>query len=128
MESLSTEVVVVGAGPCGVTLANHLGLHGVQTVIVDPSPTVLDYPREVRCRYVIGADGGRSTVRRLIGVELTGETHAHKWLVVDVENDCLEAPFSGVYCDPDRPHMSIDLPYGFRRFEFMLLPQDDEDA
>ena len=236
METLHTEVVVVGAGPCGVTLANHLGLHGIQTVIIDRSPGVLDYPRavgvddealrswqtvglagrliqdmvqnppvryhnsrgkcfarirpvaqpygwprrnmflqplteatlreglerfdhvrclwgteletlaqmqeyvtvaakggdgtplEIRCRYVVGADGGRSTVRSQIGVELTGETDVFKWLVVDVENDRLDAPFSGVYCDPERPHMSIDLPYGFRRFEFMLLAQDDEDA
>jgi 3-(3-hydroxy-phenyl)propionate hydroxylase len=236
MSSLNCEVVVVGAGPCGVTLANHLGLHGIDTVILDRSLDVLDYPRavgvddealrswqtigladrlipdmiqnppvryhnsrgkcfarirpsakpfgwprrnmflqpltekalregldrfpnvktlygaevqalvqdaggvtvsvrdasgaplEIRCRYLVGADGGRSTVREQIGVELLGETHAYKWLVVDVEDDRLDAPFSGVYCDPRRPHMCIDLPYGFRRFEFMLLPDDDEQA
>ncbi|MCZ4314827.1 bifunctional 3-(3-hydroxy-phenyl)propionate/3-hydroxycinnamic acid hydroxylase [Comamonadaceae bacterium G21597-S1] len=234
MKSLSTQVAIIGAGPCGVTLANHLGLHGIEVVLIDRSPDVLDYPRavgvddealrswqtvglseklvkdmvqnppvryhnsrghcfarirpaaqpfgwprrnmflqplteatlreglarfahvrclfgtevtalrqdaekvvlsardsdgaelEVVCAYAVGADGGRSTVRGQIGVELTGQTDAFRWLVVDVENDRLHAPFSGVYCDPQRPHMSIDLPYGFRRFEFMLQPDDDE--
>lgn len=37
MESLpsKTQVLVVGAGPCGLTLAIALALRGVDTVIVD---------------------------------------------------------------------------------------------
>jgi len=41
------DIVVVGAGPCGVTLANHLGLHGIRTLILDSSSDILDYPRAV---------------------------------------------------------------------------------
>lgn len=29
---------------------------------------------EVRCRYVVAADGGRSTVRQLLGIEMAGDT------------------------------------------------------
>ena len=30
------------------------------------------------------ADGARSTVRRLLGIELKGRTHEERWLIVDV--------------------------------------------
>jgi 3-(3-hydroxy-phenyl)propionate hydroxylase len=41
------DVVVVGAGPVGLTLANILGLQGVRTVVVEERETLIDYPRGV---------------------------------------------------------------------------------
>ncbi|WP_099042023.1 bifunctional 3-(3-hydroxy-phenyl)propionate/3-hydroxycinnamic acid hydroxylase [Mycobacterium neglectum] len=41
------DVVIVGAGPSGLTLANILGLQGVRTVIVEERDTLIDYPRGV---------------------------------------------------------------------------------
>ncbi|WP_328591847.1 FAD-dependent monooxygenase [Candidatus Frankia alpina] len=81
----------------------------------------------VTARYVVGADGGRSFVRRSVGVELAGETNPSKWLVVDVSDDQLDAPYSAVHCDPVRPSMTIPLPYGHRRFEFKLLPDETDE-
>lgn len=228
------DVVIVGAGPCGVTLANHLGLYGVRTLLVERETGILDYPRAVgmddealrsfqavglaeplladmirnvparyhtaggwcfahvhpqeqpfgwsrrnlfiqplaertlrqgleryacvtvrlgealqslreadngvqvtieradgttygvRCVYLVGADGGRSTVRGQIGVELEGSTDAARWLVVDARNDDLDSPYSSVFTHRHRPRMSIALPYGHRRFEFRL-PDDESD-
>ena len=40
--------------------------------------------REVRARYVVGADGARSAVRTAIGRELAGEAANHAWGVVDI--------------------------------------------
>jgi 3-(3-hydroxy-phenyl)propionate hydroxylase len=229
------DVAIVGAGPCGSTLANLLGVFGVKTVVLDRETEVVPYPRavaiddeslrtlqtaglinevlgdliqaapiryhdsrgkqlahvrpsgqpygwprrnlfyqplleaalrtglerfdhvtllsdtdvtaldqdadgvtlrgqhagadiEVRAGYVVGADGGRSFVRSAVGIELTGTTAPSKWLVVDVDEDTLDAPYSAVYCDPHRPTMTIPLPYRHRRFEFKLLPDEDEDA
>jgi 3-(3-hydroxy-phenyl)propionate hydroxylase len=45
--SASVDVVIVGAGPSGLTLANILGLQGVQTLIVDERDSLIDYPRGV---------------------------------------------------------------------------------
>ena len=44
---LETEVLVVGAGPTGLTLANILGLHGVRTLIVERNAATVDEPRAV---------------------------------------------------------------------------------
>ncbi|WP_036570065.1 bifunctional 3-(3-hydroxy-phenyl)propionate/3-hydroxycinnamic acid hydroxylase [Nocardia sp. BMG51109] len=41
------DVLVVGAGPVGLTLANTLGMYGVRTRVVDERPTLIDYPRGV---------------------------------------------------------------------------------
>jgi 3-(3-hydroxy-phenyl)propionate hydroxylase len=40
-------VVIVGAGPVGLTLANILGLQGVHTLVVEERATLIDYPRGV---------------------------------------------------------------------------------
>ncbi|MBX9897576.1 MAG: bifunctional 3-(3-hydroxy-phenyl)propionate/3-hydroxycinnamic acid hydroxylase [Qipengyuania sp.] len=230
------DIVIVGAGPCGVTLANHLGLYGVRTLIVDRSTAILDYPRAVgmddealrsfqavglaeplladmirnvparyhtaggwcfahvhpqeqpfgwsrrnlfiqpiaertlrrgldryetvrldlgvslltlveegdgvlatlaradgttyavSCAYLVGADGGRSTVRGLIDVRLEGKTDAARWLVVDMQNDDLDSPYSSVFAHRHHPRMSIALPYGHRRFEFRLPDAESDEA
>jgi 2-polyprenyl-6-methoxyphenol hydroxylase-like FAD-dependent oxidoreductase len=38
----------------------------------------------VRCRYLVGADGGSSTVRKSAGIGFAGETNeSDKWLIID---------------------------------------------
>jgi 3-(3-hydroxy-phenyl)propionate hydroxylase len=233
-DTVETDVLIVGAGPCGITLANLLGTYGVRAMVLDRDTEILDYPRavgiddeslrtyqavglvhelladilqntpiryysswgrcfahvkpsaqpfgwprrnlflqplyeavlrrgvqrfgqidvryghelrglqqlstgvsaevqqadggslSVRARFLVGADGGRSTVRRLVGIELTGSTAPMRWLVVDVADDELDAPYSAVYCDPEQPVLMVPLPYRHRRFEFKLGPHDDE--
>lgn len=230
------DVIVVGAGPCGITLANLLAMWGVRAVVIDAESDIYEYPRAVgiddeslrtyqsvgvverlleditqntpiryytswgrlmahvepsvrpfgwprrnnflqplfeaalrerlgasetvelrlgttltgyeqdadgvrafvedadgaasvlSARYLVGTDGGRSTVRKVAGIEMVGSTAPQKWLVVDVEEDDLDAPYSAVYCDPRRPVLMVPLPYGHRRWEFKLLPEDDEVA
>ncbi|KUH67643.1 3-(3-hydroxyphenyl)propionate hydroxylase [Mycolicibacterium novocastrense] len=47
MTTTDVDVVIVGAGPSGLTLANILGLHGVRTLVVEERDTLIDYPRGV---------------------------------------------------------------------------------
>lgn len=45
--STDTDVLIVGAGPVGLTLANTLGQQGVRTLIAEERATLIDYPRGV---------------------------------------------------------------------------------
>ncbi|GEK81606.1 bifunctional 3-(3-hydroxy-phenyl)propionate/3-hydroxycinnamic acid hydroxylase [Agrococcus baldri] len=83
---------------------------------------------EVRAQYAVGADGGKSFVRRAAGIELEGDTAPMKWLVVDVADDTWDAPYSAVYTSPKRPSMTIPLPFGYRRFEFKILEGEDPES
>src|SRR5262245_62399936 len=47
MKADVADVVIVGAGPVGLTLANVLGLKSVHALVVDERPTLIDYPRGV---------------------------------------------------------------------------------
>ncbi|WP_328392662.1 bifunctional 3-(3-hydroxy-phenyl)propionate/3-hydroxycinnamic acid hydroxylase [Nocardia sp. NBC_00416] len=230
----SFDVVIVGAGPVGLTIANTLGRYGVHTLLVEERPSLIDYPRgvgiddeslrtmqatglverilphtnpnqimrfvdgqrrllaeiapteqqfgwpkrsgfiqplvdaellagldrfdcvdirwatalsdcddtgdevlvqldtangphQVRARYVVGCDGGRSTTRRTMGVSFEGTTSPTRWLVVDIDGDPLGHPNVEVGADPARPNVSISLAHGIRRFEF-LLHDDESDS
>jgi 3-(3-hydroxy-phenyl)propionate hydroxylase len=228
------DVLIVGAGPCGLTLANFLGAQGVRTTVLEGRPELIDYPRgvglddeslrtfqslgviedvlghvvanqkviyvdsagrelarmaptiapfgwprrngfiqpavdeillgqlqrqksvdvrwahevtslqestdhitaqvtgpqgpsTVRARYLVGCDGGRSLVRKHLGVSFDGLSSSTRWLVVDLENDPVGTPNTIVGCDPKRPYISIGLPSGIRRFEFMLHEGEGEE-
>lgn len=82
---------------------------------------------ELRAQFVIGADGGRSSVRKQLGIELVGLTHPRKWVVVDATNDELDAPYTALHADPRRPFVCIQLPYRQRRWEFMLFEHENEE-
>lgn len=231
-----TDVVVVGAGPCGLITANLLGLYGIRTLVVERDTEAIAFPRAVgiddeslrtcqtigliddvladtvqntpiryytswgrcfahvkpsaqpfgwprrnlflqpmfeatlrrgvqryahvetrfgcevdtvsqdatgttstitnaagetttvRSKFVVGANGGRSGIRQLLNVTMLGETAPVKWLVIDVCDDDLNAPYSAVYCDPKQPILMVPLPYRHRRWEFKLHPDDDETA
>ncbi|WP_085316741.1 bifunctional 3-(3-hydroxy-phenyl)propionate/3-hydroxycinnamic acid hydroxylase [Derxia lacustris] len=233
-EQYDFDVIVVGAGPVGLTIANTLGLHGVRALLVERGETLIDYPRGVgmddeclrsiqgiglvdavlphitphhwmrfvtkrgycfasieprtdefgwsrrnafnqpavdrellaglarfasvsvqlgtemegfeqdargvtvrlaragqttalRCRYLVGSDGGRSAVRTALGVEFGGITDKSKWLVIDIRNDPLGVPNIYMHCDPARPYVSVALPDSVRRFEFMIFEGETEE-
>lgn len=230
---MKTRVLIAGAGPVGLTLANYLGGYGVETIVIEALPELIDYPRAIgiddeamrtmqgigladriephttplhwmrfltakgRCwaslepktdefgwsrrnafiqpqadrilyeglsryshvkvlfatafknlkqdaegvvatvegpdgpftisaDYMVGADGGRSPVREALGLAFEGKTAANQWMVVDVENDPVGTPNVYLVCDPKRPYVSAALPHGVRRFEFMVMKDEDE--
>jgi 3-(3-hydroxy-phenyl)propionate hydroxylase len=82
--------------------------------------------RRVRASYVVGADGGRSSTRKTLGLAFKGSTASADWFVIDIRNDPLGRPGAYVCADPRRPYVSISIPHGIRRFEFMLKPGETE--
>jgi bifunctional hydroxylase/dehydrase len=62
---------------------------------VDVNLSTPDGPRRMRARYVAGCDGGRSTVRKLIGIDFPGtDPHIEMWFA-DVAGCALRPRFSG---------------------------------
>lgn len=78
-------------------------------------------------KWLIGADGGKSFVRRALGIELEGTTQPERWLVVDIHNEPTQRdPYAEFHCDGQRPYVLVPGVKGRLRLEFMLF--DGEDA
>ena len=233
--AFDTDVLILGAGPVGLTLANLLGGYGISTVLADAGDKLIDYPRgvglddeslrtfqtagvvdavlphttpnhimrmvngkgqvlanvapgaqdygwsrrngfiqplvdaellkglsrfdhvdvqfshtllgyvddadgvtatieladgtqkRIRARYLVGSDGGRSITRKSMGVSFEGQSSPTRFLVIDLNNDPLGTPNAYLGADPVRPFVSIGLPHGVRRFEFMIFDQETDE-
>ena len=80
----------------------------------------------VKSRYVIGADGARSTVRDLLGIKHIDLGFAYDWLVVDVvpHEEREWKPYVIQHCNPARPTTLVGSGPKRRRWEFMRLPHE----
>ncbi len=112
--SLGTELLNLEQSEAGVTL--NLRSDDGQT-------------RTVTADYVIACDGASSGVREQLGIALEDLVFDEPWLVVDVlvNDEALgKLPQTAAqYCDPARPTTFIIGPGNHRRWEIMLLPDED---
>lgn len=96
------------------------GPEGIVAQIESPQGT-----EEVRCRYLVGADGGPSTVRTAIGEEpMAGSAFEERWLVLDTINDEHDQRYAMHHGDPRRPRVIVVGRDGRCRYEFLV--DDDE--
>lgn len=105
----------------------------------------IDYGRDgiassLSARWVIACDGARSPTRKALGVDLEDLNFEEPWLVVDaeVDGDIHFPPIAGIpananlnnlsvmMCDPRRPTTIVPGRGNHRRWEFMLLPGEDD--
>lgn len=118
--------------------ANVVGL----TQTADGVRLTLEDGRQISADWVIGCDGARSTLRKLLGITLDDLEFEEPWLVVDAEVDgpILFPDYAGVpeganlqnlslmQCDPARPATIVPGRGNHRRWEFMLLPHEEDEA
>lgn len=83
--------------------------------------------RQVRARYLVGADGATSFVRRKLGLDFHGETFAQDWLIVDAIGVPDPIDHIEFVCDPRRPTPHMVAPGGRQRWEFMLQPGEHKE-
>jgi 3-(3-hydroxy-phenyl)propionate hydroxylase len=95
---------------------------------------------QAQTRWVIACDGSRSAVRKALNVALDDLDFEEPWLVVDAEVDGPVAfptltgvpaqadlqRLSVMMCDPKRPTTIVPGRGNHRRWEFMLLPGEDD--
>lgn len=82
----------------------------------------------VSARYVVGCDGARSITRAHIGGELEDLGMHQPWAVADfvLKRPRPDLPARTVqFCHPVRPHTYVNVVGNRRRWEFMMLPDDD---
>ncbi len=82
---------------------------------------------KVRCSYLLACDGGGSTIRHSLNIPLQGKTFAQRWLVIDSITNGNSSAVVKIFCNPQRPAVSIPAPHHGRRWEFMLLPGETEE-
>lgn len=104
----------------------------VSTFVQDAEQVVLSVKTDgrehsVRAKWLIGCDGGRSIVRKQLDIPFDGITDATRWVVIDILDDPVGLPDSYLHCVPSRPFVSIALPHGMRRLEFMVLSDETEE-
>ncbi|WP_376715289.1 FAD-dependent monooxygenase [Janibacter limosus] len=97
-----------------------------------PSPRPSPAPTGARARRPSprstssGAKGGPPPRASGWASTSSGHSPSTRWVVIDVNNDPLGLPNVYLGADPARPYVSIGLPHGIRRWEFMLF--DDEPS
>jgi len=88
-----------------------------------------DGERAIRSRWLVGADGARSPVRKACGITFEDLGFEEPWLVVDVlVDDPARLPAVNLQiCDPARPTTCVLMGEGRHRWEFMILPGEDPE-
>ncbi len=91
--------------------------------------TTQEGERSIRTRWLIGADGARSPVRKACGITFEDLGFEEPWLVVDVlVDDPVRLPAANLQiCDPVRPTTCVLMGEGRHRWEFMMLPGENPD-
>lgn len=126
--TLSLETVLEGFVQDDAGVSVRLGRHGTTDA--------------VRARWVIACDGARSDTRKALGIALDDLDFEESWLVVDAQVDQpVRFPnlwgvpaaanlqqLSVMMCDPRRPTTIVPGCGNIRRWEFMLLPGEDDAA
>jgi 3-(3-hydroxy-phenyl)propionate hydroxylase len=81
----------------------------------------------VACRYLVGADGANSVVRRQLGLDFEGQTFQQDWLIVDARRVPNPIDHCEFICDPRRPTPHMVAPGERQRWEFMLQPGETRE-
>ena len=87
-----------------------------------------DSTYEINARYVVGCDGARSLVRKILGSPMQDLGLHQAWLVFDalLKDNAPPLPDHTVqHCDPARPMTYCNVTGNRRRWEIMMLPDDD---
>lgn len=106
--------------------------HPVSGLHQDEHGVEVDAGVAVRGSHVVGADGGHSAVRRLLGIGFPGRTFADKFLICDIRADLPFPSERRFYFDPEwnpgRQVLVHQCPDGTWRIDWQVPAGHDLDA
>jgi 2-polyprenyl-6-methoxyphenol hydroxylase-like FAD-dependent oxidoreductase len=85
--------------------------------------------RVARGLFLVGADGANSFVRTSVGEPIKDLGFTTRWFHIDSRvNPSGRGKITRLaqYCEPSRPYMCMPMGKSHYRFEFMVMPDDDE--
>ncbi len=127
-----------------ITEHKHIDLFsGYEVDALSQSPSgcsikakAIDKAEWIQCKggYLVGCDGGKSIVRRSLGIALESLDFDQRWIVIDTLlktelSDSDSDPLSTYHqqiCDRKRPATYVPAVGKHRRFEFMLKKEETE--
>jgi len=83
-QSIAERLLTEYAGELGTEIRRGCELVGLRQDEDGVTAELAD-GTELRSRYLVGCDGGRSRVRKLVGIGFDGEPARNEWLLCDVE-------------------------------------------
>ncbi|WP_081737000.1 bifunctional 3-(3-hydroxy-phenyl)propionate/3-hydroxycinnamic acid hydroxylase MhpA [Arthrobacter sp. MA-N2] len=85
--------------------------------------------QQLSARYVVGADGANSFVRKALGLDSDDHGFFFDWLILDMipKKPMHFSPSAWQLCDPARPTTIVPGGPGRRRWEFMVLPGESPE-
>ena len=83
--------------------------------------------RQLHARFVVACDGGASRIRESLGIQFAGFSFKERWVVIDVGNDDNHDRKIRFFCDPRRPAVTLPVSKNRRRWEFLVMPGDDDE-
>jgi len=86
-------------------------------------------PTRIRARYVVGADGANSFVRKELDLGFVDCGFFYDWLILDMipHQELAIDPVHWQLCDPQRPTTIVPGGPGRKRWEFMALPGESAE-
>jgi 3-(3-hydroxy-phenyl)propionate hydroxylase len=123
--------------------------HELRTLTQVPTGTIVGFGpvdsrecRESLAQFVFACDGASSPTRKMLGIALDDMAFEERWLVVDtfvrgpmrwpsayqIPPEVRDGGYSLMVCDPSRPTTVIPGSGQHRRWEYMLLPQESDEA
>ncbi|KAK5578506.1 hypothetical protein RB653_008178 [Dictyostelium firmibasis] len=83
----------------------------------------------LKSKFIIGADGGNSFIRKNMGSKMEGSSSRQRWFVVDAKISEEHPPLPHYFqfiCNPVRPALTLPIPPNHFRWEFLL--NENENA
>lgn len=119
--------------PNVVTFLSHevnAVVEGVADVALVAENLASGEERRITASWVVGCDGGRSLLRRVMDTKLDDLGFHQPWLVIDLmmKHEVNLPALTVQFCDPARPTTIIRLPGQRRRWEMMVMPGDDVET
>ncbi|MAT88216.1 MAG: monooxygenase [Aestuariivita sp.] len=126
LEKIMEDALLSADSSCGVVFETKL-IHFDQTV--EHVNAVCKGPGQhkinIRAKFMVACDGGKSSIRKFLGITMSGLTFEEPWLIVDLKSTQNRSFHTEVFCDPARPCITLPGPRGRRRYEFKLHQGED---